>query len=81
MGKVSASNRWRGGDTDENRSCSVCPVNRLECRGEQDDRGGWRGGDEELGKSRGKNIIKRGGGKESENKAVAGKQEFIGSVA
>lgn len=58
--------------TDENRSCSVGSEEWLGDRGEQDDRGrDWGGQRKENGK--------RGGGKESKNKAVAEKQEFMGS--
>lgn len=65
--------------TDENRSCSVGSVEWLGDRGEQDDRG--RDGVEGEEKGQAKNMVRGVGRKESKNKAVAEKQEFMGSVA
>lgn len=62
-----------------NMSCHVGTVEWLGDRREQDDRG--RAGGEGEEKGWGKKMVKGVRRKESKNKAVAKKQEFMGSVA
>lgn len=77
---IIAPNRWRGGDNQMKIGpAELAQWNGWETEGNrmtEGEMGGWR-----RGKGPRKENGKRGGGRELKNKAVAEKQEFMGSVA